>query len=81
MSRVSQDGVRVRVGAGASSFRREERLQKLLEESKRHVEELRRQLESPEYPEAAKAKKAAGRSRERRRSRNGWNRRWRSCPN
>ena len=30
VSRVSQDGVRVRVSAGASSFRREERLQKLL---------------------------------------------------
>ena len=59
VSRVSQDGLRVWVGAGASSFRREERLQKLLEESKRHVEELRRQLESPEYSEAAKAKKAA----------------------
>ena len=27
VSRVSQDGVRVRVSAGASSFRREERLQ------------------------------------------------------
>jgi transposase len=49
VSRVSQDGVRVRVSAGASSFRREERLQKLLQESKQHVEELRRQVELPEY--------------------------------
>ena len=48
VSRVSQDGVRVRVSAGASSFRREERLQKLLAEAKQHVEELRRQLEEPE---------------------------------
>ena len=44
VSRISQDGVRVRVGAGASSFRREERLEKLLEEAQRHVEELRQQL-------------------------------------
>ncbi len=29
VSRISQDGVRVRVGAGAGSFRRQERLQKL----------------------------------------------------
>ena len=47
VSRVSQDGVRVRVSAGAGSFRREERLQKLLAESKQHVEEMRRQLEDP----------------------------------
>ena len=30
VSRISQDGVRVRVGAGAGSFRSEERLEKLL---------------------------------------------------
>ena len=33
VSRISQDGVRVRVSAGASSFRREERLQELLAEA------------------------------------------------
>src|SRR5208282_3557352 len=49
VSRVSQDGVRVRVSAGAGSFRREERLQKLLSEARQHVEELRRQVDSPEY--------------------------------
>src|SRR5208282_1182854 len=42
VSRVSQDGVRVRVSAGAGSFRREERLRKLLAESQRHVEEQQR---------------------------------------
>src|SRR6516225_5182793 len=56
VSRISQDGVRVRVGAGAASFRREERLQLLLEEAKQHVEELRRQVEAPEEMAAAKAK-------------------------
>lgn len=57
VSRISQDGVRVRVGAGAASFRREERLHQLLEESKQHVEELRRQLEAPEKMAAEKAQK------------------------
>jgi len=57
VSRISQDGVRVRVGAGAGSFRREDRLQELLEESKQHVEELRRQLDAPEKLAANKAKK------------------------
>ncbi len=57
VSRISQDGVRVRVGAGAASFRREERLHQLLEESKQHVEELRRQLDAPEKLGADKVKK------------------------
>jgi len=35
------------VGAGASSFRREERLAKLLAEAQQHVKELREQLDSP----------------------------------
>src|SRR5260370_32751538 len=64
VSRVSQDGVRVRVGAGASSFRREARLEKLLEEAKRHVEELHRRLDSPASPAAAiTAREAAARKR------------------
>jgi len=63
VSRVSQDGVRVRVSAGAGSFRREERLQKLLAESKRHVEELQRQLENPESSAALSSKQRAARQR------------------
>ena len=46
VSRISQDGVRVRVSAGASSFHREERLQELLQKAKQHVAELRQRLES-----------------------------------
>jgi len=57
VSRISQDGVRVRVGAGAGSFRREARLHQLLEEAKQHVEELRRQMDAPEKLAAAKAQK------------------------
>jgi transposase len=64
VSRISQDGVRVRVGAGASSFRREERLEKLLEEAKQHVAELQQQLDSPaSAARKVTAKQAAARKR------------------
>jgi transposase len=64
VSRISQDGVRVRVGAGASSFRREERLEKLLEEAKQHVAELQQQLDSPaSLARKVTAKQAAARKR------------------
>src|SRR5271165_1414441 len=59
VSRVSQDGVRVRVSAGADSFRREERLEKLLAEARRHVEELRRQVDSPEHAALSVRQRAA----------------------
>jgi transposase len=59
VSRVSQDGVRVRVSAGASSFRREERLEELLQKAKEHVAELRRQVDSPEYARLTARQKAA----------------------
>jgi len=63
VSRISQDGVRVRVGAGAASFRREERLQKLLEECREHVGELRRQMDAPESLEKVKTKQLAAQKR------------------
>jgi transposase len=59
VSRISQDGVRVRVSAGASSFRREERLQELLQKAKEHVAELRCQVDSPEYARLTARQKAA----------------------
>lgn len=49
VSRISQDGVRVRVSAGAGSFRREERLKELLVKAREHVDELRQQVDSPEH--------------------------------
>jgi transposase len=61
VSRISQDGVRVRVSAGASSFRREERLQELLQKAKEHVAELRRQVDSPEYARLTARQQAARR--------------------
>ena len=63
VSRVSQDGVRVRVSAGASSFHREERLQKLLEQAQQHVTELRKQLESPAYAAGLSQRQRAARKR------------------
>jgi transposase len=47
VSRVSQDGVRVRVSAGADSFRRRERLEELLAQAREHVEQVRRQVDGP----------------------------------
>lgn len=63
VKRISQDGVRVRVGAGSASFRREERLQKLLEECREHVENLRRQLDAPETLDQKKAKQVKAQKR------------------
>lgn len=59
VSRISQDGVRVRVSAGAGSFRREQRLEQLLKQAKEHVEQLRRQVDSPEYAALSARQKAA----------------------
>ena len=58
VSRVSQSECGYRVSAGAGSFRREERLQELLEKAKEHVAELRRQVDSPEYMALSARQKA-----------------------
>jgi transposase len=63
VSRISQDGVRVRVSAGSSSFRREERLQQLLEQARQQVTELRKQLDSPAASAAMTARQKAARKR------------------
>ena len=62
VSRLSQDGVRVRVSAGAGSFRRQERLEHLLQEARQHVEQLRAQVDSPEHA-ALSARQRAARKR------------------
>jgi transposase len=63
VSRISQDGVRVRVSAGSNSFRREERLQFLLEQARQHVLALRKELESPAQSGAATARQKGARKR------------------
>ncbi len=59
VSRVSQDGVRVRVSAGADSFRREDRLQDLLNQARQHVDQLRRQVDGPAQAGLTARQKAA----------------------
>jgi transposase len=61
--RISQDGTRVRAGAGAGSFRRGQRLEQLLEQARAHVEELRTLLDDPEKSAGLSARKKAARLR------------------
>lgn len=63
VSRISQDGTRVRACAGTGSFRSEERLNKLLEEAKAHVAELRALLADPEKSAGVTARQRAARER------------------
>jgi transposase len=63
---LSQDGVRVRAAAGASSFRRRPRLEELLEETKAALAELQRQVDSdPAADEERRRKRRAQRAAER----------------
>lgn len=61
LKRVAQDGMRVRASAGAASFRREESLQRCLQEARSQVETLARELH--DEPEAAAARRQAARAR------------------
>jgi len=47
VKRVSQDGTRVRAGAGSSSFRRKKTLGDHLAAARQHVEELKHQMDEP----------------------------------
>ena len=47
VNRISQDGTRVRAGAGSSSFRRRETLETLQKKMREHVEAVRKQLDDP----------------------------------
>jgi len=60
--RISQDGLRVRARAGKSSFRREERLQHLLEQAQAQVAGLKAQREAPVSSER-NARQVAARER------------------
>jgi transposase len=61
--RITQDGIRVRAAAGAGSFRSEERLEILLEESRQLVKELREQLDDPARSAKVSARKKSARLR------------------
>jgi len=59
LSRVAQDGTRVRASAGASSFRREQTLKELMVEAREHLEAVTREATDP----AISAGRAAARKR------------------
>jgi transposase len=59
LSRVAQDGTRVRASAGASSFRREQTLQALMQEARAHLEAVTGEAADP----AVSALRAAARRR------------------
>jgi transposase len=61
--RISQDGTKVRAFVGTSSFRRRDRLQKLYQQAKSHVEELRRQVDDPALSAELSARQRAARQR------------------
>lgn len=59
LSRVAQDGSRVRASAGAASFRREQTLQALMQEARTHLEAVTQEAADP----AISARRAAARKR------------------
>jgi transposase len=59
LSRVAQDGTRVRASAGAASFRREQTLEALMQQAREHLEAVTRQAKDP----AISALRAAARKR------------------
>jgi transposase len=63
VKRITQDGVRVRASAGASSFRRGWTLAKLQEEAAEHVKRLRELLEDPEKSAGLSAKQKKAKER------------------
>jgi len=59
LTRVAQDGTRVRASAGAASFRREPTLQALMAQARAHLETVTREAADP----ASSARRAAARQR------------------
>src|SRR3990172_3825796 len=69
LERVAQDGMRTRASAGASSFRRKERLEKCLTEARAQVEQLAKERENPDLEVNRRqeaARERAAREREQR---------------
>ncbi len=64
--RISQDGTRVRASAGSSSFRRHKTLKKQLNQTKRHIEALKRQMDAEVSARQHAAQERAARDRQRR---------------
>lgn len=62
VNRISQDGTRVRAGAGSSGFRGRETLERLEEQMREHVEALQRQLDDPAHSGSARQRAAQHRA-------------------
>jgi transposase len=62
VSRISQDGVRIRVSAGSGSFRSQERLEQLLVAAREHVEAVRKQAETSDSQLSARVRAARERA-------------------
>ena len=62
LSRVAQDGMRVRASAGSSSFRRKPSLEKCLEEAEEHLKELKREADEDGSAEDRRVKAAKQRA-------------------
>jgi transposase len=63
LTRVAQDGVRVRASAGAGSFRREATLERCREEARQQVEALREQRDDPAAARGTAARERVARER------------------
>ena len=61
LDRVAQDGMRVRAGAGAASFRRRSTLEGCLEEAEQQIEALRAELDAD--PQASQRRRQAAQLR------------------
>ena len=62
LSRVAQDGMRVRASAGSSSFRRKPTLKECLKEAESHIEELKEEAEEDGSAEDRRTKSAKERA-------------------
>jgi len=69
LTRVAQDGMRVRASAGASSFRRKPTLEKCLEQAEEHLEELKREAEEDASAEDRRTNSARQRTADDRKER------------
>lgn len=63
LTTVAQDGMRVRAGAGKSSFRRKPKLQELQKLAQEHLEKLKRESESEGERQAGQAQRNAAKVR------------------
>ena len=69
LERVAQDGIKVRASAGASSFRRQETLQRHLQEAEQQVQALKAELDADPAAGSRRQQKARERAARERRQR------------